>query len=149
MAVIRITRAVPRPAEKVWPRVTDWPAHAAQVPLTSITVVTPSPPGVGTVFVARTGLGRVGFDDPMEVVRWEPPVEGGTGRLRLEKRGRVIRGWAEIEVRPEGSGSVVVWVEELWIRLLPRLFDPLVRRVGRLVFGRALDGLLAGRSRSR
>ncbi|MGW0557386.1 SRPBCC family protein [Streptomyces sp. NPDC002926] len=149
MAVIRITRAVPRPAEEVWPRVTDWPAHAAQVPLTSITVVTPSPAGVGTVFVARTGLGRVGFDDPMEVVRWEPPVEGGTGRLRLEKRGRVIRGWAEIEVRPEGSGSVVVWVEELRIRLLPRLFDPLVRRVGRLVFGRALDGLLAGRTRKR
>lgn len=149
MAAFRLTRAVTLPAEEVWPRVTDWPAHAARVPLTAISVLTPPPARVGTVFVARTGLGHAGFDDPMEVVRWEPPVGGRTGRCRLVKRGRVITGWAEIEVWPEGSGAVVVWVEELRIRLLPRLFDPLVVRVGRLVFGRALDGLLTGVGRNR
>lgn len=78
----------------------------------------------------------------MEVVRWEPPAGGRPGRCRLEKRGSVITGWAEIEVLPEGPGAVVVWVEELRIRFLPRLLDPLVARAGRLVFGRALDGLL-------
>lgn len=146
MSVFRITRVVTLPAEEVWLRVTDWPAHAAQVPLTAISVVTSPPTRVGTVFVARTGLGRAGFDDPMEVVRWEPPVDGRTGRCRLVKRGRMITGWAEIEVRPEGSGAVVVWAEQLRIRALPRLFDPLVVRVGRMVFGRVLDGLLKRRA---
>jgi hypothetical protein len=151
VSAFRITRAVTLPADEVWARVTDWPAHAAQVPLTAVVAVTPPPTGVGTVFVARSGTGRLGFDDPMEVVRWEPPGatdgdgrSGGDGRCRLEKRGRVITGWAEIEVCPRGSGTVVVWAEELRISLLPRLFDPLVGRVARWVFGRALDGLLTG-----
>lgn len=156
MTAFRITRAVTLPADEVWARVTDWSAHAAQVPLTVVSVVTPPPTGVGTVFVARSGISRfgvrVGFDDPMEVVHWEPPEagvgdggRGGEGRCRLEKHGRVITGWAEIEVCPRGSGAVVVWAEELRISVLPRLFDPLVRRVARRVFGRALDGLLTGR----
>jgi uncharacterized membrane protein YgcG len=149
VAVFRLTRAVALAADEVWLRVTDWRAHAAQVPLTAVSVLTPGPTRVGTVFVARTGPGRAGFDDPMEVVRWEPPADGRSGRCRLVKRGRVILGWAEIEVRPEGSGAVVVWAEELRIRALPRLFDPLVLRAGRLVFGRALDGLLMGRGSSR
>ncbi|MFF3326851.1 SRPBCC family protein [Streptomyces sp. NPDC002889] len=142
MTPFRITRATHLPADVCWRRVTDWPAHAAQVPLTSITVTTPAPLGVGTAFVARSAIGRRGFDDPMEVVRWEPPAPGRAGVCRLEKRGRVILGWAEIEVLSAGRGSVVVWTEELRIRPLPRLLDPLVARVGRAVFGRALDGLL-------
>lgn len=154
MTAFRIVRAVTLPADEAWLRVTDWRAHAAQVPLTTVTSVTPSPTRVGTVFVARSGLGRsghgrsglgrFGFDDPMEVVHWQPPEDGAPGLCRLEKRGRVIKGWAEIEVLPQGPGAVVVWVEELRIRLVPRLFDPLVVRVARLVFGRALDGLLTG-----
>ncbi|MET7713836.1 SRPBCC family protein [Streptomyces sp. NPDC005407] len=152
MTAFRIARAVTLPADEAWLRVTDWRAHAAQVPLTTVSSVTPSPTRVGTVFVARSGLGRsglgrfrlerFGFDDPMEVVHWQPPEDGAPGLCRLEKRGRVIKGWAEIEVLPQGPGAVVVWVEELRIRLVPRLLDPLVVRVARLVFGRALDGLL-------
>jgi hypothetical protein len=157
VTTFRIARAVTLPADEAWLRVTDWRAHAAQVPLTTVSSVTPSPTRVGTVFVARSGLGRsgpgrfrldrfglgrFGFDDPMEVVHWQPPEDGAPGLCRLEKRGRVIKGWAEIEVLPQGSGAVVVWVEELRIRPVPRLFDPLVVRVARLVFGRALDGLL-------
>ncbi|MER5767268.1 SRPBCC family protein [Streptomyces sp. NPDC001985] len=142
-AVFRLTRAVPLPAGEVWRRVTDWRAHAAQVPLTSLASVTAGPARVGTVFVVRSALGRVRFDDPMEVVRWEPPG-GGSGICRLEKRGRVVLGWAEIEVAPRGPGSVVVWTEELRLRGVPALLDPVVTRVGRRVFGRALDGLLRG-----
>jgi hypothetical protein len=39
---------------------------------------------------------------------------------------------------------VVLWVEELRFPLLPSALDPLVARVGRRVFGRALDGILRG-----
>lgn len=142
MAEFRLTRAVTLPIDEVWRRVTDWGSHAAQVPLTRLSSVTDGPTGVGTVFTVRSALGPIGFDDPMEVVRWEPPGVGRTGRYRLEKRGRIIRGWAEIEVQRQGSGSIVVWTERLDIRPLPGLFDRLVVRVARTVFGRALTGLL-------
>ncbi|MEV6424446.1 SRPBCC family protein [Streptomyces sp. NPDC051662] len=87
MSAFRIDRTSPLSADEVWRRLTDWPAHAGQVPLTRIAVLTPEPTHVGTVFVARTGLGRAGFDDPMEVVRWQPPAPGVPGHCRLEKRG--------------------------------------------------------------
>lgn len=147
MTVFRVARRTALPADAVWRRITDWPAHAYTVPLTRILVDTPGPTGTGTVFVARTGLGRAGFDDPMEVVRWEPPSAGRPGHCRLEKRGRVITGWAEIEVRESGGGTVVLWAEELRVSFLPRLLDRVTARTGSLVFGRVVDSLLRGQER--
>ncbi|MET7642908.1 SRPBCC family protein [Streptomyces sp. NPDC005426] len=142
MAVFRIERFTPLPAAESWRRVTDWERHAAHVPLTTITVPTGLPTRVGTVFVARTGIGPLAVDDPMEVVRWTPPAGGRAGLCRLEKRGRVVRGRASIDVYPDRAGSRVVWVEELGVRLLPRWGDPLIAATGRRVFGRVLDSML-------
>ncbi|MER5279972.1 SRPBCC family protein [Streptomyces sp. NPDC002809] len=142
MAVFRIERFTPLPAAESWRRVTDWERHAAQVPLTTITVPTGLPTRIGTVFVARTGVGPLAFDDPMEVVRWSPPAGSRAGMCRLEKRGRVVRGRASIDVYPTHAGSHVVWVEELGARLLPRWADPLVAGAGRRIFGRVLDSML-------
>ncbi|MDQ0797926.1 SRPBCC family protein [Streptomyces sp. B1I3] len=143
MAVFRIERFTPLPAAEAWRRVTDWERHAGTVPLTSVTVPTGPPTRTGTVFVARTGLGPLGFDDPMEVVRWLPPAAGRAGLCELEKRGSVVLGRASIDVRPTGSGAHVIWVEEVRVRLLPRWGDPLLRTAGRRAFGRVLDTLLA------
>ncbi|GAA0452681.1 SRPBCC family protein [Streptomyces sp. NPDC046215] len=138
-----IVRPSRLPVGEAWLRLTDWERHAAHVPLTRITVTTPPPSGAGTRFVARTGVGPAGFDDVMDVVRWEPPSEGGgPGRCRLEKRGSVVTGWAEIEVRPDGAGSRVVWREDLRVRGLPRIGEALVARCGRLLFGRVVRRLL-------
>ncbi|MFF1477875.1 SRPBCC family protein [Streptomyces sp. NPDC058301] len=144
MALFRIDRRTEAGPAEVWLRLTDWARHSGSVPLTRITVTTPPPTGVGTVFVARTGIGPLAFEDPMEVVVWEPPGPGGAGRCRLEKRGRVVTGWAEIEVRPaaEGAGALLVWREDLRVWRLPRVLDPLTSRAGRYVFGRALTVLL-------
>lgn len=147
MTVFRVARRTALPADEAWRRVTDWPAHGRAVPLTRILVETPGPSGPGTVFVARTGLGRVRFDDPMEVVRWEPPGAGRPGRCRLEKRGRVITGWAEIEVTESGDRTLVRWAEELRVSFLPRFLDRVTARTGRVVFGRVVDGLLRGQGR--
>ncbi|MGC5345512.1 SRPBCC family protein [Streptomyces sp. DT24] len=143
MAVFRIERFTALSVTDAWHRVTDWERHATRVPLTSITVTTAPPTRTGTVFVARTGIGPLGFDDPMEVVRWTPPSVGRAGLCRLEKRGRVVRGRASIDVYPTESGAHVVWVEELRVRRLPRWGDPLLATAGRKVFGRVLDDLLA------
>ncbi|WP_030685938.1 SRPBCC family protein [Streptomyces globisporus] len=146
MSLFRVERTVPSAPEEVWRRLTDWPAHGRRVPLTRTRVLTPGPGGVGTRFVARTGIGRLSFDDPMEVVRWEPPSAGRPGVCRLRKSGRVVRGWALIEVTGAPAGGCrVLWTEELSVRGVPRAFDPLLRLAGRAVFGRAVDGLLRGR----
>ncbi|MFE3021293.1 SRPBCC family protein [Streptomyces sp. NPDC059256] len=144
MASFRLTRAVTLPIDEVWRRVTDWRAHAARMPLTRVSDMTGGPTRVGSAFTVRSAVGPVGIDDPMEVVEWQPPEGNAAGRYRLEKRGRVVRGWAEVEVLGRGSGTVVVWTEELRIAWVPGFLDRMVARVGRMVFGRALNGLLGG-----
>ncbi|CAL9624350.1 hypothetical protein SUDANB176_05919 [Streptomyces sp. enrichment culture] len=143
MATFQVQRTAPLPPDEAWRRLTRWPRHGDAVPLTRITVTTPLPTGEGTVVVARTGLGPLSFDDPMEVTVWQPPGDDSPGLCRLEKRGRVVTGWAEIEVRPGPGGRArVVWREEIRVRVVSTLFDSVVGRAGRLVFGRALNRLL-------
>ncbi|WP_431046362.1 SRPBCC family protein [Streptomyces sp. P1-3] len=143
MARFLIERRSPLPADEAWRRITDWPRHSAHVPLTRITATPPGPTRPGTVVLARTGVGRAVFDDPMEVVRWEPPEPTGRpGHCRLEKRGSVVVGWAEIHVRRDGAGSRVVWEEDARVRALPRLCDRPTAWVGRLVFGRMIGRML-------
>ncbi|MFE0602754.1 SRPBCC family protein [Streptomyces sp. NPDC058892] len=144
MPVIRIVHRTSAPVAEAWSRLTDWERHGAQVPLTRTIIESPPPTHAGTIFTARTGVGRITFDDRMEVVVWRPPVSEAAGLVRLEKRGRAVTGWAEIEIHslPAG-GSEVHWREELHLRGLPRALDPLVAAVGRRVFGRAITRLLA------
>ncbi|MFD4477972.1 SRPBCC family protein [Streptomyces sp. NPDC058471] len=144
MALFRIDRESSLPADEVWRRLTAWERHADVVPLTRIAVRTPPPSREGTVFVARSALGPVGFDDVMEVVTWRPAAAGG-GLCRLEKRGSFVTGWAEIQVspRPGADGSVVAWREDLRVRWLPKAFDRVLVAAARRMFGRAVDGLLA------
>ncbi|MFG2028837.1 SRPBCC family protein [Streptomyces sp. NPDC048825] len=143
MVLFLLERVAPSPVDQVWRRLTTWERHGDVVPLTRVTVVTPPPTREGTVFVARSGIGRLAFDDPMEVGSWRPPTEGRSGMCRLLKRGTFVTGWAEIAVHPYGNGgSRVVWQEELRVRRLPTAFDRPLAWVARGMFGRAVDGLL-------
>ncbi len=143
MVTFLVERTASLPLAEAWRRITEWPRHGDVVPLTRVTVVTPPPTAVGTVFVARTGVGPLAFADPMEVTVWRPPRGDEPGLCRLEKRGRVVLGWAELEVRP-GPGGVtrVLWREELGVRFLPSLFDRVLHASSRRVFGRAAHRLL-------
>ncbi|MEU3557940.1 Immediate-early protein 2 [Streptomyces fragilis] len=136
MAEFLIERTVPLPLDEAWRRVTHWPRHGEVVPFTRVTA--------DDRFVrARTGVGPVGFLDLMEITVWDPPAAGAGGRCRLEKRGRVVLGWAELEVRPGPGGRArVVWREDVRLRFLPGLFDGVLRAAGRHLFGRALNRLL-------
>jgi uncharacterized protein YndB with AHSA1/START domain len=99
---------VPAPAEQVWAALTDWAAQGEWMPLTTVQVVS-GDAGLGSVLSARTGLGRLGVVDDMEVDVWEPPH-----RCEVAHRGRVIRGRGIFVVDPVGPGSSrVTWTEEL------------------------------------
>ncbi|MFN2561721.1 MAG: SRPBCC family protein [Jatrophihabitans sp.] len=143
MAPFVVVRDTPLPVEAAWRRIVDWAAHGRYVPLTRIEVRTPPPNGLATVFSARTGVGRFGFDDPMEVVEWEPPHDGSAGHCRLLKRGRVMTGWAELSVEPNRTGSRVIWREVAVPAWAPAFSAGLFALAGRLLFGRVLRGLLA------
>ncbi|AWG53967.1 Polyketide cyclase / dehydrase and lipid transport [Mycobacteroides abscessus] len=142
MALLRIERRSALSVDEAFARITDWPRHSAHIPLTTVVVTSDSPGGVGATFVGRTGLGRIRFEDPMTITRWEPPQGGSPGACRLEKTGALVLGWAEIEVYAQGSGSRVVWTEDVRVRGVPAIFDPLAKIGGQWMFGRALDGLL-------
>ena len=143
VALFLLERVSPHPVDQVWLQLTAWERHGDVVPLTRVTVVTPPPNGEGTVFVARSGVGLFAFDDPMRVVVWQPPKGRGPGLCRLVKLGSFVRGWAEIEVRPEdGGGSRVVWREELRVRWVPGFCDRPLEWAARRMFGRAAERLL-------
>jgi Polyketide cyclase / dehydrase and lipid transport len=134
------------PAARTWAALVDWPAHARWVPLTAIRVLTPSAAGVGARFVGRTGLGPIGFDDPMEVTEWQPPSDHRPGRCSVVKQGRIVLGSAWFEVAPMPAGrSRVTWTEEIELApaALTRPFAALVAAVGRIAFTRTLRAMAA------
>jgi len=140
MARITAVTDVAAPAGRTWQLVTDWPSHGRWVPLTTVSVLEPGAGGrgVGTRFVGRTGVGPIGFDDPMTVTAFVPPsgdLEGdAAGRCDVDKVGRVVRGIAWFEVQPVDAGRCrLTWGEDVEIapRALTRALRPLVELAGR------------------
>jgi Polyketide cyclase / dehydrase and lipid transport len=135
-------------ADVLWARITDWPAHSRWIPLTTVWVLTERPDGVGARFVGRTGLGPLGFDDPMEVVEWRPPAGAAPGDApgfcRVRKLGAVVLGGAHFEVTPTGlpgaPASRLSWTEE--VEIAPTRFTgragPVIAAAGRIGFTRVL-----------
>jgi hypothetical protein len=142
VAEFTVEADTPLPAAAAWGRLTDWPRHGRYVPLTRMRVTSPGANRVGTVFVARTSLGPIGVDDPMEIVEWRPPTDGAGGFCRIEKRGRVVLGWAELSVGSRPDGSHAIWREEATPARSPRFVQPLLGLAGRWLFSRVLRRLL-------
>jgi hypothetical protein len=138
---VRLERSVEIgvPAGVLWDYVTDWPRQAEWVPMTRVERVDAAD-GLGGRLRAWTGVGPLGFWDPMTITLWQRDADGG-GRCEVLHRGRVVRGEGEFAVRPRGlQASTFVWAEVL---VLPggRL-GALAFRLVRPALERALDGAL-------
>ncbi len=131
-----VTRTVAASPERVWAAVSDLARHTEHVPLTRVHT-DPAGLRLGSEVIARTALGPMAFDDSMLITAWDPPR-----RLRLVKTGRVLAGWAEIDVTAADTGSRVSWTEELWLRPACRLTRPLGDIAGARLFAGVLDRLL-------
>ena len=128
----------------MWDVVTDFAADGQWMPLTRMRTDEGTPrPGWG--FAGVSGLGPLAFSDSMLVTEWAPPREAGHGRFRVVKTGRLLGGWAQVDVEPHGSGSRLLWREDVVVRPLPfkRLFAPALARVSARLYGRAVDAMLA------
>lgn len=146
MSSFTVRREVGAPAPAVWATLVHWPNHGRWVPLTRVRVTSPAAQGVGATFVGRTGVGPVGFDDPMQVTAWRPPTDTEPGLCEITKTGRVVLGDAWFTVTPTGPGRCeVTWsetVEVAGVRRLP-LSGPVSALAGRLAFGYVLRRLAA------
>jgi hypothetical protein len=133
-------------AGEAWRRVLDLRMHSRVIPLTTVTgdALSADELGRGSRFVARTALGPMGFDDPMVVDDIREPAGGGAGVARIHKEGKVIRGWIELRVTPLASGSRVEWDQDIRVRWVPTLLEPVAAQVARAAYGTAIRRLLRG-----
>ncbi|MEJ3656805.1 SRPBCC family protein [Actinomycetes bacterium KLBMP 9759] len=121
---------VAAPADVVWATVTDWPGQRDWMLGTTVTV---EGEGDGRRLGARvnafTGIGPLGFTDPMEIVEWDPPR-----RCVMRHDGAVVRGTGVFEVTELAPArSRVLWTERMDLPLgaAGRLAWPLARPVVR------------------
>jgi Polyketide cyclase / dehydrase and lipid transport len=133
-ALLRADATVSVPAERLWERLVDWPSQGEWIPLTRVRTVAGSGRSVGGRIEAHTGVGPIGFDDPMVITRWEPPFS-----CEVLHTGRVVRGEAGFDVVAiDPSRSRVEWWESLEIpfgragglgwRLTAPLWEAVLRR---------------------
>jgi carbon monoxide dehydrogenase subunit G len=129
--------AVAAPPEAVFAAVADWERQSAWVAFTTVTAGG-GPHRVGERLLAVTKVAGVGFSDPMEVTRWEPPR-----RVDVRHHGRVLRGTGTFLVEPAPGGAWFVWSEDLDLPLgvAGRLGFAVVGPAFRLMLRRSLRRL--------
>ena len=102
------------PPARVWQALWDLDRHTAAISLTRVGSCDGLPLRQGSEFVARTGVGRIGFDDRMEVQAWDPPRQA-----RIAKTGRVLRGSITVELVADGAGTLVRWRQRFAVLGIP------------------------------
>ena len=135
--------------EQAWRAVTDWSAHSLHMPFTQV-VVTRDVGGLGDEFVATTRIGPLVVEDTMVVTGWVPVVGTSTGTCEITKTGGRVGGGARITVTAHPGGAHVDWNEQVTLAptVLAAVSGPFVGVAGRLLFGRAVRGLLADAARA-
>jgi hypothetical protein len=100
---------VDAPAEATWAAAVDWARQGDWMLGTRVTPTVADGQGVGGRLEAFSGIGRIGFLDPMEITLWQPPRA-----CHVKHLGRVVRGTGAFEVEPRGDGrSRFYWSEDL------------------------------------
>ncbi|MEM8706787.1 MAG: SRPBCC family protein [Actinomycetota bacterium] len=120
------------PARVVWDELIDWKGHEAWIPATKVEIHTDGDPAaVGAEFTATTGYGPLALPDKMRVTRCDWDDASGNGDCEVEKLGPVLTGRAGFTVEPKSeTTSEVVWLEDVEVRYLPRLFAPIAKVLG-------------------
>jgi hypothetical protein len=125
-------------AADLWAYVTDWAKHEEWIPLTRTETIGGDARGVGGKFKAWSGIGPMGFWDPMTVTSWQEH-EDGSGHCAVVHTGRIVKGDAEITVDAVStSRSTLRWVEHFHLGW----GGALVWRLSARLLDRALDGAL-------
>jgi carbon monoxide dehydrogenase subunit G len=107
--------AVDATPEQVWRAVVDWPRQHEWIWATRVR----GGHGIGAEVTGWTGIGPVGFTDPMVITEWDPPR-----RCTVRHTGRIVRGTGVFEVAARGSQSEFRWAEHLQLPMPPAIGRP-------------------------
>ncbi len=121
---LQLTVDVPADPQTVFDAMTDWDAQHEWMLGTAVEGREQEGRGVGGTFAAFTGIGPIGFWDPMTITRWDAPHV-----VEVDHDGAVVRGIGIFRVERLGAGSRFVWREEIDLPLgrLGRLGWPIVK----------------------
>lgn len=109
MPELTLAVEVAAPPDVVFEALVDWRSQGEWMLGTRVWPTHQDGRGVGGRICAFTGVGPVGFADPMEITLWEPPY-----RCHVRHLGRVVRGTGTFDIEPAGSGrSRFTWSEQL------------------------------------
>lgn len=108
---LRERMAIAAPPERLFAAAVDWDLHGKWVLFTKVRAE-PGGHRPGERLVADTRVAGIGFSDPMEVTRWEPPR-----LIEVRHLGRVVQGTGSFQVEPAPGGAWITWTEELELPL--------------------------------
>lgn len=135
-AEVRLELPVAAAPQRLFAVLADWSRQREWMPCTQVDMVDGPPLAVGTRVLARTGVGPLGFTDPMTVTGVADGANG-SGRFDVLHTGRVVRGVGTFAAEPDPVGSRFVWWERVEVPGGP--VAPLLWWVGgpvtRLLFG--------------
>jgi len=118
MAQVRfeVQQAMDLPAEAVFRALVDWPGHATWVPMTKVEILG-GDGGVGTTFVATTGLGPLALPDRMRVTA----LDARAMSVDVVKVGPILSGDVHLAVQRLGDRECRVdWIEDIRVPVLPQ-----------------------------
>lgn len=140
----RVRRPLPLPSRVAFDELVDWRGHADWVPMTRV-VIESGDGGVGTTFVATTGLGPLALPDRMRV----ESMDAEARTVTVVKVGPVLTGDVRLAVESVGDTACIVhWDEDVRVPLLPGFLSKPVGAVARKAFEVSIDRM-AQRARQR
>jgi hypothetical protein len=111
--LLRAEATVDVPSDRLWAVLADWSRQGEWIPLTTVRTVRGDGRGVGGRIEAWTGVGRIGFSDPMVITHWDPPR-----RCEVLHLGPVVRGEGGFEVTAiDAAAARVEWWESFELPL--------------------------------
>ena len=130
-----VRKHLPLPGRIAYDELVDWRGHAEWVPMTRV-VIEAGDGGVGTTFVATTGLGPLALPDRMRV----EAMDSDARTVTVVKIGPVLTGEVHLAVESVGDAAcTVLWDEDITVPLLPGFLAKPVGAVARKAFEVSLD----------
>lgn len=132
-----VEMSVDIPHGTLWTALVDWESHGDWIPATRSQILS-GDGGLGTVFVATSGFGKLALVDRMRVIAFD----AASGAAEVEKIGPVLRGTAGFTITDRPGGCVLRWHERVIVPLLPGFLAPLAAVIGRALFRMSLQRLV-------
>lgn len=122
---------------RLWQAASEFTRHSAYFPFTTVTVTGGAGDQVGDTILGTTRIGPITLADPMTITTYYAPH-----RYAVRKTGSVLTGAVEVQVRPDGDGSEVVWTADVvpawrWARIA----GPVNSVISRAVYQHAVTAM--------